>query len=122
MPSNTSAKLFAPFVRPYSSGFTSVSYKYFANALRIADSVHGGLGIISGTVKESGTPALPVVRRVRLYRKLDGLLVRDTWSSADGTYQFRGVALQDYYVVAFDHTGNFNAVIKDSIYPDQFTP
>lgn len=122
MPSHTSAKLFAPFARPYSIGFTPIAFKYSANALAVVDFLHGGRGIIYGTVKESGTPALPVVRRVRLYRKLDGLLIREAWSKPDGSYQFRGVALQDYYVVAFDHTGNFNAVIRDSIYPDQFTP
>lgn len=78
----------------------------------------GGPGTITGTVKEAGTPDAPVVRRVRLHRKIDGLLVRETWSAADGSYRFDRILIQPYYVVSFDHLGNFNAVIKDSIVPE----
>jgi hypothetical protein len=41
-----------------------------------------GRGRISGTVKDKGTPNMPVRRRVRLYQDRDGLLVRETWSDA----------------------------------------
>lgn len=84
----------------------------------VADVWHGGAGVISGTVRDAGTPDVAAVRRVRLHRKRDGLLIRETWSHADGAYSFQGVANQLYYITSFDHTGNYNAVIKDSITPE----
>lgn len=85
----------------------------------VKEAYYSGYGVIAGTVKEAGSPDLPVKRRVRLYRKQDGVLIKETWSAADGTYQFDRIAQGIlYYVISFDHTGNFNAVIKDSITPD----
>ncbi|MFZ6675372.1 LamG domain-containing protein [Undibacterium sp. Xuan67W] len=85
---------------------------------RHKDIYFGGAGEISGTVKESGTPDFAVVRRVRLHVKKDGVLARETWSHVDGSYSFKNIAIQPYYVVSNDHTGNLNAVIKDSIVPE----
>ncbi|CAN5753489.1 hypothetical protein BH11PSE12_BH11PSE12_08230 [soil metagenome] len=83
------------------------------------DSVHGGKGHIAGTVKQADVSSdKPVIRKVRLHRKIDGMLIRETWSAADGSYRFAGIAVQPYYVTSFDHTGNLNAVIKDSITPE----
>lgn len=79
---------------------------------------HSGTGRISGTVKEAGTPDHAVKRRVRLHRKIDGMMLFETWSKPDGTYLFENLMIQPYYVVAFDHTGNYNGVIKDSIIPE----
>lgn len=98
--------------------WSTLSYKKIGEAIFAADAWHGGKGVISGTVKESGSPAAPVVRRVRLYRKVDGLLVRETWSDAAGNYSFPNIAVQLYYVLSFDHLGNYNAVVKDSITPE----
>lgn len=86
-------------------------------ATHLLDAYHSGNGKILGTVKESGTPDLAVKRRVRLHRKTDGMLIREVWSADDGTYAFLNVAIQAYYVTSHDHTGNYNAVIKDSITP-----
>lgn len=87
-------------------------------AVKIVDAHHGGTFSISGTVKEAHLPSdIPLARRVRLHRKSDGLLIREVWSDGIGNYTFPNIAFQTYYVVAFDHTGTYNAVIKDSIIP-----
>lgn len=110
MASHSSATLLA-YVTPATSSANTP-------AIMVRDMDNGGNGRIAGTVKEVGTPDAPVIRRVRLYRKLDGMMLRETWSHADGAYSFTGIAIQLCYVTAFDHTGNYNAVIKDSIMPE----
>lgn len=85
----------------------------------IQKTYHMGPGRILGTVKESHLPSdIPLSRRVRLHRKSDGLLIDETWSNAAGNYAFTNIAVQKYYVVAFDHTDTYNAVIKDSVTPE----
>lgn len=122
MASNTSAYLLQSVLPIIRIGTPSIVYKSLPPPTLLRPIIHGGFGLITGSVKESGVPENPVARRVRLHKKLDGLLVRDTWSKEDGSYEFRGVEIQEYYVIAYDHTGNYNAVIKDSITPDIFTP
>jgi hypothetical protein len=79
-----------------------------------------GVGRISGTVKEDGTPDFPVWRRVRLIRESDGLVVRQQWSHpVTGAYQFDFVdELQRYTVLSYDHNHNFRAVDADNLTPD----
>lgn len=80
----------------------------------------GGFGRVAGTVKEDGSPDVPVKRRVRLHREQDGLLIREVWSDpVTGEYSFDGIS-QDYkyYVVAFDYTETYTAVIKDNETPE----
>jgi hypothetical protein len=73
-----------------------------------------GDGIISGVVKVNTTP---VARKVRLHDMLTGLVVRETWSDASGAYQFERLAIMEYYVTAFDHLVQYNAVVADRIVP-----
>lgn len=82
-----------------------------------------GIGRISGTVKEIGTPNVPVFVRVRLVRERDFLPVREMWSDPiTGAYQFDYVdELQKYTVIAFDHTHTERAVIGDNLTPDIIT-
>lgn len=79
-----------------------------------------GVGRINGTVKEAGSPDLPVSRRVRLIRQKDGLQIRELWSDpVTGAYDFQYIdELQLYTVLSYDHTGNYNAVVKASIIPE----
>lgn len=80
----------------------------------------GGQGRIAGSVKNLGTPDFPVWRRVRLFCRRDGRLVREVWSdSASGAYSFDYInpALR-YTVIAYDHTGQYNAVISDDLTPE----
>lgn len=78
-----------------------------------------GDGYIAGLTEIQGVPvSLTGNRRVRLYRKRDGVLVAETFSDSVGAYIFRNLSLVDrYFVVAFDETLNYNAVIKDNILP-----
>lgn len=74
---------------------------------------------ITGTTKNKATPSdLPVARRVRLHEQISGRLVREVWSDASGAYSFNGLRLTAYYVVSFDHTNTFSAVIADNLTPE----
>ena len=65
----------------------------------------GGEGRIYGTVARKATPAnTKLSRRVRLHRSVDGYLARETWSKADGSYDFRELNPRyEYDVIAWDH-------------------
>ena len=78
---------------------------YVSGAPRVKDMEFGGEGCIYGTVGRKGTPVNnPLARRVRLHRSRDGLLVRETWSHADGSYEFSDISLRyEYDVIAWDH-------------------
>lgn len=76
-----------------------------------------GNGVISGSTANVGNPNYPVSRRVRLLHKGTGMIVRETWSDNNGDYSFIGIKMGDpFVIVAFDHTGKYNAVIADPIY------
>lgn len=72
---------------------------------KLLDVEFGGQGRIYGTVSVKGMPSnTPVRRRVRLHRSKDGYLARETWSKADGTYEFREISTRyEYDVIAWDH-------------------
>ena len=82
----------------------------------------GGPGAIAGTVKERPENApvgaeVPVSRRVRLFEEKTGLLIGETWSDAStGAYRFAGLSAGLVCtVLAYDHRGNFRAVVADRI-------
>lgn len=79
-----------------------------------------GFGRIAGTVKEDGTPDVPVKRRVRLHREQDGLLVREVWSHpVTGAYSFDHIdATKRYTVITYDYEHDYRAVIADNITPE----
>jgi hypothetical protein len=80
----------------------------------------GGFGRIAGTVKEDGSPDVPVRRRVRLHREQDGLLVREVWSDrVTGAYSFDYIdATKQYTVITYDYEHDYRAVIADNITPE----
>lgn len=74
-----------------------------------------GSGTISGIVTIENIPGS---RKVRLYRKHDGMLLRETWSAANGAYSFSNLdPAWEYFVVAHDHLRVYNGVIQDMITP-----
>lgn len=74
-----------------------------------------GAGRIAGKVTIENIPGS---RKVRLYRKHDGLLMRETWSAANGDYSFELLDPNwEYFVVAHDHLRIHNAVVSDMIDP-----
>lgn len=72
---------------------------------RLMDAETGGFYRIYGTVARKAAPAnVPLKRRVRLHRSRDGLLVRETWSQPDGSYEFTEISDRyEYDVIAWDH-------------------
>lgn len=81
----------------------------------------GGAGRVAGTVKEAATPSdLPLRRKVRLVDQRSGRIYGETWSdAATGEYAFENIdETRTYYVISHDHTGNYNAVVKDGITPE----
>ena len=72
---------------------------------KLLDVECGGQGRIYGTVSRKETPAnVPLRRRVRLHRSVDGYLARETWSKSDGSYEFREISTRyEWDVIAWDH-------------------
>ena len=85
-----------------------------AQPLMLKDQVDGGILQISGTTTIAATGA-PVSRRVRLFDLYSGRLVRQTVSDAAGCYAFTSLRPGEYFVLAHDHTGQFNAVVADRV-------
>lgn len=79
------------------------------------DAVDGGPYRVAGIVDIDGTPATPVRRRVRLFHRLSGRLVREVWSAADGTFEFTKLAQGEYVVMSDDYTRTYNAVVADAV-------
>lgn len=81
-----------------------------------------GLGRVRGRTVErenKNSPKVPVSRRVRLYRDRDGSLIRETWSNAQGDYEFARVdSTTAYTVLSYDHEGDFGAVLADRVTPE----
>lgn len=79
------------------------------------DPIDGGSGTISGLVTIENIPG---ARKVRLYRKHDGRLMRETWSAPTGHYSFSNIdPTLEYFVVAHDHLRVYNGVIQDMLTP-----
>ena len=76
----------------------------------------GNNGYIVGKVTEVG---VAVSRRVLLYSRRSGILLKVTRSDALGNYRFNGLNLRSkYFVVSIDENGDsqqYNAVIQDLI-------
>ena len=75
------------------------------------------MGVIAGTVLD--IQAQPVSRRVRVHERSTGRIVRETWSDADGKYRFTDLdPRRAFYVMAFDHTLQQNAVVSDNVHSE----
>ena len=90
------------------------------SVLKSGDFIHGGHGRIIGTVEEKASPNLPLRRRVRLHRDVDGLCVRETWSDATtGAYEFADInPACRYTAIAYDYAHNHRAVAADNLTPE----
>lgn len=107
------ARLLSPLPPPSVPIFRAVRPGATSAGVDVYD---GGKFKIVGTVKEKGTPSVPVYRRVVLHDQLTGRMLRVTWSNpVTGAYQFLNIRAGLYYVVTFDHTATaYRAVIADS--------
>lgn len=88
--------------------------------VKSGDTIHGGAGVITGTVEEKAIPNIPLRRRVRLHRDVDGLMVRETWSDATtGAYTFTDInPAYKYTAIAYDYAHNYRAVVADNLTPE----
>ena len=84
------------------------------------DTECGGNHCIYGTVElyaQAGN--IPLPRRVRLHRSRDGMLVRETWSDAQGNYRFDHISERyTYDVIAWDHEGLQRSVVANDLTPE----
>lgn len=78
--------------------------------------VFGGPGVISGVLTVNGAPAR---RRVCVHLESDGARMRDGYSSAvDGTFAYiRLLPGTPYTVIAYDETGECQALIWNGVMP-----
>lgn len=112
-----------PTFRSFSGGYLSygdrlVQVPLKASVVGVAarwETQTTGSGTISGVVTIENIPGS---RKVRLYRKHDGMLIRETWSAANGAYSFPNIdPAWEYFVVAHDHLRVYNGVIQDMLVP-----
>lgn len=83
----------------------------------ICDVQDGGSYQITGTTTELGVAGR---YRVRLVDRLNGRVIRETWSDTSGAYSFNYIAYRDkeYCVVLLDHgTSPRTAVVADFVTP-----
>ena len=81
-----------------------------------SDMEDGGPYHIEDIVAIDSNPDIPVSRKVRLFDRATGRLVRETWSDpTTGRYRFDRIRLGPWTIVAYDHTDFYNAVIADNI-------
>ena len=82
----------------------------------LIDMLWTGQHHITGTTKNKATPTdVAVSRRVRLHSQKSGDVARQAWSDASGGYAFNHITPGVYYVVGFDHTDEFGAVVADKL-------
>lgn len=79
------------------------------------DMQFGGAYKVPGTTAVAGVPDVMVSRLAVLYDQRSRRPVCSQISSAAGVYEFRNVAKGPWFVIAFDHTGEYNAVVADNI-------
>lgn len=91
----------------------------FRGRIRLTRDIYdGGAYRVTGTVDELGVAGR---YRVRLFDRISGRILRETWSAADGTYAFNHLAYraEGYFAVAHDHGASpQNAAIADLITPE----
>ncbi|WP_454752062.1 DUF2341 domain-containing protein [Cupriavidus necator] len=87
---------------------------------RLKDMVWGGTASVSGTVTVNDVAA---ARRVFLIDLKSMLVIKSTWSDANGNYSFANIdGNRQYMVVGRDYQKVYNAVVQDSITPVETAP
>lgn len=83
-------------------------------------------GRLFGTTKNSANPDAPVKRRVHLLVADSAMLIsiprfdmgEIVVSSDSGEWEFQGLnPLRKYHVIAYDHTGQYDPVVKMNLVP-----
>lgn len=119
--SHTSGRVMGSPFKLVQAGTLFSGLKTLRPPMLLRDTYYGGQGLITGTVKEKGTPTnTPLHRRVVLIDERSRLPIRETWSdAATGNYEFRGVKEGvKYTVLSYDHTGAYRATVADAQIPE----
>lgn len=75
-----------------------------------------GFAKVKGMTKKLGENYSPV--SICLFKRSTRRLLWETKSKADGSYEFRNIAVGlECFVVAFDPNNQYNAVIQDNVVP-----
>ena len=76
-----------------------------------------GIGRVRGVTLDYVNPLNKPYRcRVRLVREVDGLVLREQWSAADGSYDFQDIdELQSYTVLAYYLDHGKRAIVSDGL-------
>jgi hypothetical protein len=87
------------------------------------DIYFGGDGYIAGTTKVKGNSAtIAVSRRVRLFEKISGILVAETWSDASGAFTFSRINRDyTYFVMTNDYAKSYESVVGDNLTPGKMS-
>lgn len=73
-----------------------------------------GFGQIKGTTKKLGVDYSPVP--ICVFKRSNRQLLWETKSKSDGSYSFRNIAIGlECFIVAFDPSNQYNAVIQDRV-------
>lgn len=82
----------------------------------VRSDVDAGAFQVVGDTVNTGTPEIPVGRRVRLHDQPSGRVVAEQWSDpVTGAYAFTLIRPGTFYVTSFDHTGQYNGVISTDV-------
>ena len=107
-----------------STGFPPVSTQRIVSPIEILKLENTGHGVIRGTVGVEGETGFSTLhRKISIFRQKDGLFLSSIWSNAvTGAYEFKYLDEKlSYFVIAFDYTGEFGALIGDNIRPEIIT-
>ncbi len=92
---------------------------FYRSSNGIADPIDGGTFVVSGTVKISGSPDIPVGYRVVLMSPISKRIVRETIADpATGAYSFQHVAQGPWLIMSDDPTGSYDPVAVTDKYGD----
>lgn len=106
---------FAPSPPPANIGHLLVTKALLDGGMR-QNPYDGGAFKVAGTVAIDATPDIPVKRRVRLFCRVTGRMVAETWSDAvSGAYLFESIRVGPWTVVGYDYADSYNAVVADNI-------
>ena len=89
------------------------------------DTFHGGpYSTAPGTTKRTGVPTnTPTRARVVLHDQQTFTPIREVWSDPQtGAYQFKNLRAGTFYVVSFDHTGQYNGEVVTGVTVPEPTP
>lgn len=88
------------------------------NIIKSFSLISSGMYRVRGSVAVAGAPDVMVSRLVVLFDERSKRPARSLLSSANGAYDFTYVGRGPWFIVSYDHTGEYNAVIASNNFGD----